>query len=163
MRERYWTFFFSIKHESLYYKHFQQLFNSINWIITCFLSVTALSCIAAWDIWKDYQVLWAILICTSQVIQALFPKLPYNDLLISTRFMICSLDRLLIDVEHDWLYIDIHQSSEDEILKLLEKHQLKYSELVNQFFSGSYLPVIKHCEKCAEKDCKNFFSVTYHV
>lgn len=161
MRERYWTFFFSIKHEAYYYKYFQILFHRINWIITGFLSVTTLSCIAAWDIWKNYQIIWAVLICVSQIIQALFPKLPYNDFLISTQFMISSLDKLLIEIEYDWLYLDIHNLSDEEILKRLNSHQAKYSELISQFFSGGYLPVIKYCEKKAEQECKNFFSVTY--
>lgn len=130
MRERYWTFFYSIKHEAFYYKHFQQLFRKVNWCITAFLCVTSLSCIAVWDFWKNYQILWAILICAAQVIQALFPKLLYNDLLIPTQFMISALDHLLIEIEHDWLYIDIHNLSDDEILERLERHQLKYSELV---------------------------------
>lgn len=161
MRERYWAFYVSLKHESCYYKYFQILFKRLNWAITGFLSVTTLSCIAAWDLWKDFQLVWAVLICASQLIQAFFPKMPYNDLLISTRFMISALNKLLLQVDHDWLYIEIHSLSNDEILQLLEKHQSQYSELVNQFFSGDYLPVIKYCESKAEQECKTFFSVTY--
>ena len=159
MRERYWYFFFSLKHQEFYYKYFQQLFNRINWLITAFLSLTTLSCIASWELWHAHKILWAVIICVAQIVQALFPKLPYNDYLISTNFMISSLSELLIQVEHDWLYIDIHQPSEDEILKLLKQHQIKYCELVNQFFSGFYLPTIKYCETRAEADCKNFFLV----
>lgn len=163
MRERYWKLYISIKHESYYYKHFQLLLKRINWGITAVLTLTTLSSIAAWDIWDKYRIVWAIIICFSQVIQALFPKLPYNDLLISTRFMISSLDKLLLDIDYDWMNIDVHDLSEDEILALIMKHQRGYSSLVNQFFSGEYLPVIKYCEKKAERDCKNFFSVTYQA
>lgn len=165
MRERYWTFFYSLKHRAFYYQYFQRLLNSINWAITAFLSLTSLSCIATWQLWDSHRYVWTALICISQVIQALFPKLPYNELLVSTKFMISALDGLLIKVEHDWLYIDIHQDelSEDEILKILNIHQAKYSELVSQFFSGAYLPNIKYCDKHAESDCKTFFNVTYHV
>lgn len=163
MRERYWTFYVSIKHKSFYYMHFQFLFNKINWSITAFLGFTTLSSIAALDVWKEVPWLWVGLICASQVIQALFPKLPYNDLLISTKFMIAEINRLLIDIDHDWLYLNIHTLTEDEILSLIEKHQLRYFELVNQFFSGTYLPNIRYCEKRAEQDCKNYFSVTYQA
>lgn len=163
MRERYWNFYFSIKFKACYYMYFQIFFKHINTCITCFLSLTTLSCIAAWDVWNKYQLLWANLICVSQVVQAIFPKLPYNDMLISTKFMISALDRLLLDIDHDWLIIDIHHLSDDEIVKLLEKHQNCYSDLVNQFFSGEYLPLIKYCEKKAEQECKTFFSVTYQT
>ena len=163
MRERYWNFYFSIKFKACYYMYFQIFFKHINTCITCFLSLTTLSCIAAWDVWNKYQLLWANLICVSQVVPAIFPKLPYNDMLISTKFMISALDRLLLDIDHDWLIIDIHHLSDDEIVKLLEKHQNCYSDLVNQFFSGEYLPLIKYCEKKAEQECKTFFSVTYQT
>ena len=161
MRERYWAFYLSLKHRSYYYKSFQILFKRINWAISSFLSLTTLSCIAAWDLWKNFQILWVILICISQVIQVFFPKMPYNDLLISTKFMISALDKLLLQVDHDWLSIDVHHFSDDRILELLETRQSQYSELVAQFFSGDYLPVIKYCEDKAEQDCKTFFSVTY--
>lgn len=130
-------------------------------MISGFLSLTTLSCIAAWDLWKDYQIIWAVLICASQVIQVFFPKMPYNDLLISTRFMISALDKLLLQIDHDWLGIEILHLSDEKIMELLEMRQSQYSDLVNQFFSGDYLPVIKYCESKAEQDCKIFFSVTY--
>lgn len=163
MREHYWNFYFSTKHKMYYYKYFQLLFRRVNWCIAGFLSVMALSSVAAWSLWDTHQVLWASLICISQVIQALFPKLPYNDLLISTKFMISAMDKLLIDIDNDWLLIDINGLSDEEILKLLKKHEKQYSKLVSQFFCGEYLPAIKYCEKKAEIDCKNFFSINYHV
>lgn len=163
MRERYWHFFFSAMYKSFYYKHFQQLLNGINWFITAFLSLTSLSCIATWGLWSKHKLVWTVFLCTAQVIQALFPKLPYNELLISTKFMISALDSLIMDIEHDWLYIDIHYAelSEDDILNLLYKHQSKYSALVNQFFAGAYLPTIGFCEARSQRDCENYFTVNY--
>lgn len=163
MRERYWKFFTEIKYKSYYYKHFQILFNRINWGISAFLSLTTLTCIAAWDIWDSHPMIWASVICFSQIIQAMFPKLPYNDTLISTKFMISSLDKLLLSIESDWLYIEIHQLNDDEILLRLNRYQNQYSELVDQFFSGSYLPTIKWCNNKADKDWEVFFSTTYNT
>ncbi len=74
MRERYWAFYLSLKHKSYYYKSFQILFKRINWAISSFLSLTTLSCIAAWDLWKNFQILWVILICISQfLISSAYP------------------------------------------------------------------------------------------
>lgn len=163
MRERYWSFFSEIKYKSFYYQYFQAFFSRINWGLSAILSLTTLSCIAAWDMWKSHPVLWGALICFSQVVQALFPKLPYNDLLISTKFMISALDKLILSVEHDWLFIECHSLSDDDILQLLEKHQNEYSRLVDQFFSGTYLPTIKWCERKADEETRVFFSVAYNI
>lgn len=133
MRETYWNLYVKLVYKSCYYKYFQSLFGKINWILTIFCSVVSLSSIAAWGIWKTHSAIWSVLICVSQLIQAMFPKLPYNDLLSSTKFMISSLDKLLIQLKTDWLKIQYLDSTEEEILKLIKKHETSYSELVPQF------------------------------
>lgn len=163
MRDRYWSYFVSIKHKYFYYIAFQTLYSRINWCITAFLALTTLSCVAVWNIWDKIPIVWAMLICMSQVIQALFPKLPYNDLLISVKFIIPEVDSLLMDIEHDWLYIDIHKPSDDDILSMLHKYDQRYHELTNQFFSGTFLPDIQYCSKKAEDNCKNYFATNYQV
>ena len=143
--------------------HFQLLFKRVNTAITILLNFTTATCVAAWSLWGKIPVLWAILICTSQAIQAIFPKLPYNDILISTKFMISALEKLLLSIRFDWLSIDVNNLSDNEIQKLLKKHQTQYSNLVEQFFSGEYLPIIKYCERKANTDTKNYFSNTYSI
>ncbi len=162
MREQYWAFYCSIKYKSFYYEYFQLLFNKINWGITALCTLTTLSCVAAWDIWQKFPGLWAVLIGISQVVQALFPRLPYNDLLVSTKFAISAIDNLLLDIEEDWIFIDVHELSDEDIAKRLTGHKRQYSKLVEQFFAGTYLPELKYCTKKAEQSCKNFFSITYH-
>ena len=157
MRETYWNLYVKLVYKSCYYKYFQSLFGKINWILTIFCSVVSLSSIAAWGIWKTHPAIWSVLICVSQLIQAMFPKLPYNDLLSSTKFMISSLDKLLIQLKTDWLKIQYLDSTEEEILKLIKKHETSYSELVSQFFAVTYLPTIKYCEKKADRECNIYF------
>ncbi|MGO5550052.1 hypothetical protein ACTQW9_12335 [Lachnospiraceae bacterium LCP19S3_B12] len=162
MRDQYWNFYVSLKYKEFYYKWFRSFWGRINWGISCFCTLISLSCVAAWGVWKMYPVLWTVLICVSQVIQVLFPKLPYNDLLSASKLITNPLDRLLLDLEHSWLQMNYTKNfSDNEILDLLHKYKLEYSELVTQFFSASYLTNIKWCENKAEKDCKNYFLTTY--
>lgn len=161
MREKYWNFYYKITYQSFYYKRFQIFFTGINRVITVFCSLMALSSVAAWGIWKTYPLLWSIMICSSQLIQAMFPKLPYNDLLCSTRFMICSIDKLRMSIDHSWLKIDVYNYTDKQILELIEKYEIQYSELVSQFFSGTYLPEIKYCVKKTEAECTAYFSLNY--
>ena len=163
MREQYWAMYSKIQYQSYYYKHFQTLFNRINWCISVFCSITTLSSIAAWGIWKTYPLIWSLLICASQLIQAIFPTLPYNDLLTSTHFMICAIDKLMLDINHDWLKIELFEYSDEKILELLEKYENSYSDLTSQFFSGKYLPDIKYCERKAETECATYFYLKYNV
>ena len=161
MRVTYWDFYKKITYQFFYYKRFQIFFTAINNGISVFCGLTALSSVAAWGLWKSYPLLWSALICAAQLIQAAFPKMPYNDLLCSTKFMICSLDKLLLDIRHSWLAIDVHDYTDEHILKLVAKYEAQYSELVSQFFSGTYLPEIKYCEKKATEECISYFKTNY--
>lgn len=117
-----------------------------------------MSCVAAWGIWNVYPVLWSVLICLAQIIQALTPKMPYNDLLVSTKFMICSLDTLLLDIDIKWLDINyVHDYSDEEILQFIENYQKQHTALINQFFSGTYLPELKICVRKATEECNTYF------
>lgn len=163
MRERYWNFYTSIKYKSCYYMYYQIFVKRINIGISCFLSCVTISSIAAWNFWKTYPFLWSGIICLSQIIQAVLPNLPYFDLLIPVKLMISAVDRQLLDIDHDWLIIETQGLSEDQIINLLEKHQNRYADLVDQFFSGEYLPIIKYCVEKAEEECNTYFSVTYQI
>lgn len=143
--------------------YYQIFVKRINIGISCFLSCVTISSIAAWNFWKTYPLLWSGIICLSQIIQAVLPNLPYFDLLIPVKLMISAVDRQLLDIDHDWLIIETQGLSEDQIINLLEKHQNRYADLVDQFFSGEYLPIIKYCVKKAEEECETYFSVTYQI
>lgn len=161
MREQFWNFYVSLVHKSYYYKYFQILFDRINWIISGFCTILSLSSVAAWGIWNSFPILWSVLICFSQIIQVFFPKNPYNDLLISSRFMVPELTKLLHSVRFSWLSFDVRESSDDEILQLLKEYEATYDSLVSQFFSSTYLPEIDWIEKHATEECINYFSTTY--
>lgn len=164
MREQYWILYASIRHRLVYYQLFQKMFTRINWILSALCTLVSLSCIAAWGIWGTHPVLWSIIICSAQVYQALFPKLPYNDLLVSTKFMICALDKLFLDIEHTWLEMNyVCDVSDADILSLITKYESAHSDLVSQFFAGTFLPQIGYLERKTQKACETYFSTKYSV
>ena len=164
MREQYWAMYSDLKHRSFYYSRFLRFFTNVNWGISGFLTFTSISSIAIWSIWGQYPLVWSSLICLSQVIQALWPKLPYNDLIVTTKLMICSMDGLLLSVEKDWLDSEyVRDYSAQEYLDLISKHQNSYYELISQYYSGTFLPELKHLHKKAEEDSRNYFNHKYQT
>ncbi len=161
MRENYWNFYKKIAYQFFYYKRFQIFLNRLYWGITALCNLTAFSSIAAWGVWKSYPLVWSVLICITQLVQALYPRLPYNELRYPTTFMICSLDKLLTSIGHSWLKIDLYDYTEEEIFEFIEKYEMQYNELVAQFFAGVYLPEINHCAKKAEEECISYFTTKY--
>lgn len=162
MREQYWTMYFSLKHRACYYKYFLILFSRINRCISTFCTLLSLSFVAAWGIWDQHPVVWSVLICTSQIIQAVFPQMPYNDLLTSSKFIIPEMDKLLLSIRHEWLEMNyVDEYSDKQISELIHKYEEQYSNLVLQFFSAAFVPSIKWCEVRAEQECKIYFQNTY--
>ena len=163
VRTKYWSFYYKISYQSYYYKRFSILFTKVNQVFTIFCGLVSLSSVAAWGIWKTYPVLWSLLICVSQVTQAILPKLSYNDLLCPTKFMISSLGKLCTAIDHSWLEIDVYNYTDEQILELIEKYENQYAELVSQFFDGTFLPEINYCVRKAEKECAEYFRVKYSL
>jgi len=162
MREQYWRMYNDLYHRLCYYKHFQNFYTWINRIISSLLTITSLSSIAAWGVWGSHPIIWSLIIGGSQLIQALFPKLPYNDILISTKFIICSMDKLILSIEHEWLESEyVRDYTEQEYFDAISKHENAYSDLVSQYFSGSFLPEHRYLHSKAMNDCQNYFERKY--
>lgn len=164
MREQLWEVYHDLKFRFFYYSSFLKLFSCVNWIISCFLTLMSISSIALWGIWGKYPMIWSILICVSQLIQAIFPKLPYNDLIVVTKLMVSSMDSLLLSIEKDWLTAEyVRDYTNQEYLDCIDRYQTRYYELVSQFYSGVYLPELNYLHKKAEKNCENYFHRKYFI
>lgn len=158
MREQYWKLYLNLKYNYYYCVHFLFYYNRLNWIVSSFLTIVSLSSVAALGVWKNHPLPWSALICSSQIIQALFPRLPYNDLLCSTRLMIGSLDKLVMDMSHSWLSFDLRKHSDDEIFLLYKEYEERYVDLTDTFYSGVFLPNNKYCHKKSYEEINAFFS-----
>lgn len=75
--------------------------------------------------------------------------------------MICSLDKLLLDIRLKWLAIDVYDYSDEQMLQFINEFESQYSGLVSQFFAGTYLPEIAYCSKKAEEECIAYFTTNY--
>ena len=164
MREQYWEMYTTMKYQFLCHKYFQITFNRINWILSTFFTITSLSFVAMWGLWGKYPLLWSRIICAAQFLQALFPKLPYNDLLISTRFMISAFDSILLRIEISWIQMNyVEDFSDDEIFALVIKYKHSYSELISQFFPAVYLPELSYLSGKAWSELERYFKVSDHT
>lgn len=164
MREQYWQMYVEIKYRACYYKYFVIKFSFLNKCISGFLALTSVSSVAAWGLWNRFPLIWSSLICISQLIQALLPKLPYNDQIVSAKFMLAALDPLLLSIDYDWMDSEYITTYSDELyFNLIKKYQSQYSDLALQFFSGDYLPEMKCLETKAQAECQNYFKNKYHA
>ena len=68
---------------------------------------------------------------------------------------------MLIDMRHEWLFIESDAYSDEEIRELIYKFETQYSDMVSLFFPGIFLPDSKCIHKKGETDWIRYFEVVY--
>ena len=64
---RFWNLLKELKAQEIYLQLYACRDESIDKTINIILAVASSSSIAAWAIWKEFQIVWAVLIATAQV------------------------------------------------------------------------------------------------
>nr|WP_297274754.1 hypothetical protein [uncultured Agathobaculum sp.] len=163
MREKFWTMFVEMKYKERYYWHYQLNSKRIIGIIDTVCLLSSASSIAAWGIWAQYPVVWAIILAVSQIFSVTKPLYPQSKQLIAFKFIIPAISKMLIGIEEDWARIDSEKYSESEITALLTQYRKMLNELENTYVGDIYLPPSRICSKNAEQECKNYFNLYYDV
>ena len=92
------------------------------------MAVATSSSISGWIIWRDYSFVWAAIIASSQVINAIMPKLPYKDRIKALTSFLVEYEILLLDVEKVWLDINDKNLNDSEINKSFSQIRKRRSE-----------------------------------
>jgi len=116
-----------------------------------------------WSISKTMPAIWAILIAAAQFAQTYSANLPWADQLTALKYLLPELDQLALDIDHDWLSIDMEMYEEEEILELISVYEKRYSSLEKQFVSGISFHQRKAILKKAEADQRQYFYIRYPI
>ena len=163
MRDKFWRMFYEMKYRERYYWHYQIRSKRINGLVSAICMIASASSIAAWGIWSQYPVVWAVIIAISQVFSVTKPLHPQADQLVAFKFIIPAISDMLVRIEYDWEQIDSEKYSDDEIKSVLRNYKNEYNALENTYIGDLYLPASQNCVKLAEKECKDYFYLYYDV
>jgi len=104
-----------------------------------FLAISSAGCVAAWSIWENYPIIWALIVALSQVLILAKPYLPFikNDRELLE--MSYKYDSLYIHYEKLWFKNEKPDSSETEVESTFYK--LRDSEVnFSKQFKQVYCP-----------------------
>ncbi len=75
---QFWKTLEELKHNVKYLELLSTRDETRNMWLNMILAITSCSSIAAWAIWQQYSIVWAIIIAAGQVITAIKPYLPFR-------------------------------------------------------------------------------------
>lgn len=163
MRDRYFSMYQSIEYKNCFYiAHGESAHKWYTLYTAATLALSILS-VLIWSISKTMPALWAILIAAAQFAQAYSANLPWSAQLTALKYLLPELDQLVLDIDHDWLSIDMGAYTKAEILELISTYEKRYSSLEKQFASGISFHQKEWILKEAEKHQRQYFYIRYPI
>lgn len=157
MREKYWNYYTTTKYELLYF--YEYLNNSYKWLrsLDSFLAVASCSSIAAWAVWDEIPVVWAVIIAASQVVSALKQFMPYSRRIQALNDLIPRLEGVVNRIDHEWFKVDSNELTDDQINDLIFSFKKECTDLGNKYLTGVYFPDREDLRSAAQNKAECFF------
>ena len=157
MREKYWAYYTGTKYELLYFYEYRS--DSYRWLkyTESFLAIVSSTSVAAWAVWNQLPLLWAVLIATSQVMTAVKQYMPYSKRVSALNELLPRLDAVLNRIDHDWFRVDKGALTEEQINDLLFSYKKECTDLANQHLTGAYFPEREDLRRAAQGKAECFF------
>lgn len=130
-------------------------------LINGFLAITSCSSIAAWAIWQQYQIVWAIIIALSQVVTAIKPFLPFKQRLTAIGGLNDEIQAISLECEKGWYSVAEGELTEKEIHELCIQLKDKALKAEKKHLKNIVLPVNKKLLKIAETEADLYLSTNY--
>lgn len=163
MRDRFFSMYQCIKYKECFYgahrENAQKMYNTYSMIT---LAVSIIS-VLIWSISKSMPALWAIVIAIAQFAQACGGKLLWTTQLTSLKYLMPELAKLSLDIDHDWLALDLNSYPDEKILKLISTYENRFEALQKQFTDGIPFHEKAAILKKAEAEQRNYFYARYPV
>jgi hypothetical protein len=157
MREKYWNYYTRTKYELLYF--YEYLNDSYRWLryLDSFLAVVSCSSIAAWAVWNELPMLWAVIIAASQVVSAVKQFLPYGKRIQALNELIPRLDMVLNRIDYSWFKVENGELTDDQINDLIYSFKKECADMSNKYLTGVYFPERVDLSQFAQSKTECFF------
>ena len=148
----YWNQLCEVKTHVIYLHHYATKSEWWDKAINIFLAVTSSTSIAAWAIWKKYDIIWASIVAISQVITAIKPFLPYKQRLKAITELNDKMQELSLECEKNWFSVAEGELTEKEIHQLYIKLKEQSMKAEMKCLKGIVLPKKNRILSKSEKE-----------
>ena len=155
------TKLYNLKVRQYYWENYVHQTVVVNRGIKIFLAILSSGSVAAWAIWQQYPIFWAILIAASQVVSVIYDFLPYNTRISDLTSLIVVSSRIALEMEKcyfDYCFEEITETeAKDKYFQLLKEED----EAENKCFLESSLPLRNRYAKEAYDEATAYFLATF--
>ena len=124
-------------------------------------AVASSGSIGGWVIWSEYAFIWAAIIAASQVADALKDTFPFSRQSRAENEHILALDRILIDVELEWIRVFRGDYPEDEVIDRCRKFMMLQHDALRKNFPDGDPPRNNELWAMAEQGDRDYLSATH--
>jgi len=160
-QQRYWNQLKEFKTHVIYLHGYAS--NSDWWdkAINIFLAITSSASIAAWAIWQQHQIVWAVIIALSQIITAIKPFLPYKQRLKAIGELNDKIQEVSLECEKGWYFVAEGKLTEEKIHNLCISLRDKGLSAERKHLKNLVLPKNKKILRKAEEDADMYLTNNY--
>jgi hypothetical protein len=163
MQNRYWKYMVQLKADSYYTGTYVAESESNDSRITIFGAIMASGSVSAWAIWKQFDILWAILVAASQVLTVIKQYLPYKKRIAPMRAVSYLYEEIFLEAESHWLDIAEGNKSESEINAIMTELKTAQLKAWKKSIGDITIPHHVGTRKKADKLTADYFSQAYNL
>lgn len=130
--------------------------------INIFLAVASSTSIAAWTIWDEYRIVYAIIIAASQVVTVIKPYFNYNKYVNEIGKKASQLVILNIELERLWSNIESNRISDEDMNTLYYGYKNDLNKILD-FNNDVIFKADKKSISAANIKMKDFLQHTYNI
>ncbi|MBR3596658.1 MAG: hypothetical protein IKL47_06750 [Clostridia bacterium] len=158
MKQRYWDKMTQFKFEILLFNEHFSRYVLINRVIIIVLAVLSSGAVGTWAIWKQYDIIWAVIVATTQIISIVNEFLPYKKRIEEIPKLIAELNTIYNKMEEEWYNVDAQKYDDANINKILYKYIANWDKVQNNYLKSDALPDKKRLTLKASELQRNYFS-----
>lgn len=160
-QERFWRELDQLRVHAYYADFYYEKTVAIDRAINMLLAIASSGSIAGWAVWKDHQMVWAVIIAGSQVINAIKGYLPYTKRMKALSSLASDLESLFLSMEGHWFNVSEGRLNEEEIHKLHMKLKEQRRLIVQKNLGSLELPHNQALMNKAVENGKTYFNNFY--
>jgi len=161
-QQKYWELLKELKTHVIYLHNYATSSEWWDKSINIFLALTSSASIAAWAVWQEHQIVWAVIIALSQIVTAIKPFLPFKQRLKPISDLNDVIQELSLECEKHWFSVAEGELTEKEIHELCISLRAKTIKAEKKFFKNIVLPKNSKFLANAEKDADIYLTKTYN-
>jgi hypothetical protein len=160
-QDQYWQCMTELYVHIDYLRLYHDALQSFNTRVNALAAVVSSTSIAAWAAWREWPMLWASIVCLSQVVTAVLPAAPRQSLIGSTQKCAADLQVVLLAAEKEWYSVFNGQLSNQEInaarINVLEQ----VARIKATCFEKVHLPLRDKLRQQAMTNSRAYFRQNY--